>query len=55
MNTNIIDKLAHSLGRRDEVPDQELANAIVQSIDYEAVRELVENLYHKAGLSRTIA
>lgn len=48
MNTNIIDKLAHSLGRRDEVPNQELANAIVQSIDNEAVIELVENLYHKS-------
>ncbi|WP_214225069.1 hypothetical protein [Pedobacter sp. B4-66] len=43
----IIDKLAHSLGRRDEIPNQELANAIVQANDSKAVEELIENLYHK--------
>lgn len=48
MNTNTIDELAHSLGRKDEVPNQELANAIVQCTNNEAVRELVKNLHHKS-------
>jgi len=43
----IIAKLAHSLGRKDEVPNQELARDIVQNNDSKAVRELVENLHHK--------
>lgn len=42
-----IDKLAHSLGRRDEVPNQELAKAIVQKNDKEALKELIQNLQHK--------
>lgn len=44
---SIIDKLAHSLGRRDEVPNQELASAIVLANDSKAVEELIENLHHK--------
>lgn len=43
----IIDKLATSLNRRDEVPNQELAREITASGDKKAVRELVENLSHK--------
>lgn len=42
-----IDKLAHSLGRRDEVPNQELAKVIVQENDKEAIKELIQNLQHK--------
>ena len=40
-------KLATSLGRRDEVPNQELAAAIVAKNDKKAVAELVENLTDK--------
>jgi len=43
----IIDKLASSLNRRDEVPNRELALEIVAGGDKNAVRELVENLAHK--------
>lgn len=43
----IIDKLAHSLGRRDEMPNQELASAIVQANSKKAVEELIKNLDHK--------
>ena len=44
---SIIEKLASSLGRRDEVPNQELAKQIVENNDKQAVKELVENLNHK--------
>ena len=44
----IISKLASSLGRRDEVPNQELARQIVKSKDPKAdVKELVDNLTNK--------
>jgi len=41
---SIIPKLATSLNRRDEVPNQELAAEIAEAEDLEAVKELVENL-----------
>lgn len=44
---SVIPKLASSLGRRDEVPNQELALHIVTAGDTAAVRELVEHLSHK--------
>ncbi|MGH9929802.1 MAG: hypothetical protein ACREA9_11330 [Pyrinomonadaceae bacterium] len=40
----VIDKLACSLGRRDEVPNQELAQQILKSRNTKAVKDLVENL-----------
>lgn len=43
----IIPKLATSLNRRDEVPNQELAADIVKRSDVAAVTELVENLSNK--------
>jgi hypothetical protein len=43
----ITDKLATSLNRRDEVPNQELAKQIAGSSDKKAVKELVENLNNK--------
>ena len=43
----VIDKLATSLNRRDEVPNQELAKQIASSNDKKAVKELVENLNNK--------
>jgi hypothetical protein len=44
---SIISKLACSLGRRDEVPNQELAQQIFKSKNKKAVLELVENLSNK--------
>ncbi len=44
---SIIPKLATSLNRRDEVPNQELAADIVKRGDTQAVTELVENLANK--------
>jgi hypothetical protein len=41
---SIIEKLSSSLGRRDEVPNQELAAAILKRGDKAAIKELVENL-----------
>ena len=44
---SVLDKLATSLNRRDEVPNQELAREIVNKRDKAAVRELIENLTNK--------
>ena len=44
---SIIDKLATALGRRDEVPNQELAQEIIAKKDKEAVQELIAHLNHK--------
>ncbi len=43
----VLEKLATSLGRRDEVPNQELARRIVHERNTAAVQELVDNLAHK--------
>lgn len=51
LNSNImtvISRLASSLNRRDEVPNQELAIEIAANGDGDAVAELVENLGHKS-------
>lgn len=40
----IIDRLASSLGRRDEIPNQELAKEIAATRNKSAVKELVEHL-----------
>ncbi|MCD6064530.1 MAG: hypothetical protein K0R82_2441 [Flavipsychrobacter sp.] len=42
-----IDQLASSLGRKDEGPNQELAQKIASRTDKKAVGELVENLSNK--------
>ncbi|OAB41598.1 hypothetical protein PMSD_00335 [Paenibacillus macquariensis subsp. defensor] len=42
----IIDKLATSLNRKDEGPNQELAKYIADRDDRGAVKELVDNLYN---------
>lgn len=44
----VTSRLASSLGRRDEVPNQELAIEIAANGDASAVAELVENLSHKS-------
>ena len=45
---SVIDKLASSLQRRDEVPNQELAKQIAAKKDKKAVQELVDNLSNKS-------
>lgn len=42
----VIDQLATSLGRRDEIPNQELAADIVDRKDNHAVKELASLLHH---------
>ena len=44
---SVIDKLAHSLGRRDEVPNQELAHDLVTKKDKKGIREIAEHLWDK--------
>ena len=44
---SVIDKLAHSLGRRDEVPNQELARDLAAKKDKKSIREIAENLWNK--------
>jgi HEAT repeat protein len=44
---SIIDKLATSLSRRDEVPNQELAKELIETENNEAVAELVQNLSNR--------
>jgi HEAT repeat protein len=43
----IIDRLASSLNRRDEIPNQELAKQIANSNDKKSVKELIEHLSNK--------
>jgi hypothetical protein len=45
---SILPELAHSLGRRDEVPNQELAAKIAGANNKSAVKELVANLQNKS-------
>ncbi|MGH9877217.1 MAG: hypothetical protein ACRD5H_06225 [Nitrososphaerales archaeon] len=40
-------KLAHSLGRRDEVPNLELARDLAAKKDKAGIREIAENLWNK--------
>ena len=44
---SVLDKLAHSLGRRDEVPNQELARDLAAKKDKNGIREVAENLWNK--------
>ena len=43
---SIIEKLATSLNRRDEIPNQELAREILKTNDKKAIKELFDNLKH---------
>ena len=44
---SVLNRLAHSLGRRDEVPNQELARDLVAKKDKKGIREIAENLWNK--------
>jgi hypothetical protein len=46
---NIVAQLASSMGRRDELPNEELAKKIAENNDEGAVQELIENLQHKSA------
>jgi hypothetical protein len=43
---SVIAKLAHSLSRRDEVPNQELARELATKKDKKGIHEVAENLWH---------
>ncbi|MEO9802992.1 MAG: hypothetical protein ABJF04_07080 [Reichenbachiella sp.] len=44
---NIINKLSSSHNRRDQLPNQELAEEIVNTADRQSIKELVSHLSHK--------
>jgi len=44
---SVIDRLASSLGRRDSVPNQELAQELSKTKNADEIRELIENLNNK--------
>src|SRR4026207_1304660 len=44
---SVISKLASSLNRKDEVPNQELAQQIIKSNNKKAIKELVVNLSNR--------
>lgn len=44
---SVLNRLAHSLGRRDEVPNQELARDLAAKKDKKGIREIAENLWNK--------
>ena len=44
---SVLDQLACALGRRDEVPNQQLAHRLVETEDSSGIREVVENLSNK--------
>lgn len=44
---SVLNRLAHSLGRRDEVPNQELARDLAAKKDRKGIREVAENLWNK--------
>lgn len=46
-STNVLNRLACALGRRDEVPNQELAKDIAARMDKDAVKQLVAAVKHK--------
>jgi hypothetical protein len=43
----VLNRLASSLGRRDEVPNQELARELAAKEDITGIREIAENLWNK--------
>jgi hypothetical protein len=44
---SVLEGLAHSQGRRDEVPNQELARTLASGRDRKGIREIAENLWNK--------
>lgn len=44
---SVLNRLASSLGRRDEIPNQELARDLAARKDINGIREIAENLWNK--------
>jgi hypothetical protein len=44
---SVLNRLASSLGRRDEIPNQELARDLAAKKDKTGIREIAENLWNK--------
>ena len=44
---SVLDKLAHAQGRRDEVPNQELAKELAANRDDEGIKAIIDGLNHK--------
>ena len=44
---SVLNRLAHSLGRRDEVPNQELAHELAAKKNKAGIKEIAENLWNK--------
>ena len=44
---SVLNRLAHSQGRRDEVPNQELARDLAAKKDKAGIREIAENLWNR--------
>jgi hypothetical protein len=44
---SVLNRLASSLGRRDEVPNQELARELAARKDQAGIREIVENVWNR--------
>lgn len=44
---SVLNRLAHSLGRRDEVPNQELARELAVKKDKKGIHEIAENLWNR--------
>jgi hypothetical protein len=44
---SVVNRLANSRGRRDEVPNQELARDLAAKKDKKGIREIAENLWNK--------
>ena len=43
---SVLDRIAHFQGRRDEVPNQELARELAEKKNREGIREIAENLWN---------
>ncbi len=48
-----LEKIASSLGRNDELPNQQLARELVEVSDAEGIREIAENLWNKKTAVRS--
>jgi hypothetical protein len=44
---SVLERIAYFQGRRDEVPNQELAKQLVQARDRDGIQEIAANLWHK--------
>ena len=44
---SVLNQLASALGRRDELPNQELARALVRNNDLQGIAEICQNLLNK--------